>query len=161
MKVTAPTAMMATPSSEHSTTEALPTPTPLQGLAFGCFWAFNLVNSSRILELKFAGLHIPLVLGAAAAVFAVLGGGLGRIFRSTIGILMIALTVLYAANVPFSFWRAGQPEYVYGNVAKIGACVPDRGVGGNHSPPLPLGAVFHRDGRGSGDRRNRRARHGP
>ncbi len=99
--------MMATPSSEHSTTEALPTPTPLQGLAFGCFWAFNLVNSSRILELEFAGLHIPLVLGAAAAVFAVLGGGLGRIFRSTIGILMIALTVLYAANVPFSFWRAG------------------------------------------------------
>lgn len=99
--------MIATPSSVHSTTEALPTPTPLQSLAFYCFWVFNLVSCSRILDLKFYSLHIPLILGATATLGAVLGGGVGRTIRSTIGMSMTALTVLYAANVPFSSWRGG------------------------------------------------------
>jgi O-antigen ligase len=68
---------------------------------------FNVLVGSRILELKLYTLHIPLVLGGIAVMGAVLGGGIGRPFRSTIGIWMIALTVLYAASVPFSSWRSG------------------------------------------------------
>jgi O-antigen ligase len=107
MKVAAPTAMMATPSSVYSATEAIPTPTPLQNLAFYCFWVFNLVNYSRVLELSSHSFHIPLILGAIASLCAVLGGGLGRTLRSTLGICIILLTALYAANVPFSFYRSG------------------------------------------------------
>ena len=107
MKVAAPTAMIATPSSVHSTTEALPTPTPLQSLAFYCFWVFNLANSAASWTLSPTSLHIPLILGATATLGAVLGGGVGRTIRSTIGMSMTALTVLYAANVPFSSWRGG------------------------------------------------------
>jgi O-antigen ligase len=99
--------MMATPSNGHSTAGALSTPNALKSLAFYCFWVFNLANISRILEFTPSGLHIPLILGAIASLGAVLGGGVGRTLRSTIGMSMIALTALYAANVPFSFWRGG------------------------------------------------------
>jgi O-antigen ligase len=99
--------MMATPSNAHSTAEASPTSTPLRSVAFYCFWVFNLVNYSRILDIKFYSLHVPLILGAIASAGAVLGGGIGRTLRSPIGMCVIALTMLYAVNVPFSSWRTG------------------------------------------------------
>jgi O-antigen ligase len=110
--------MMATPSNGQSNTWALATPTPLQGLAFGCFWLFNVAVYSRALDLKFYSLHIPFILGTIACLGAVLGGGLGRTLRSTLGMWMIALTGLYAANVPFSYWRSGSLSVLRGEWLK-------------------------------------------
>jgi O-antigen ligase len=109
MKMAVPAAVMATPNNGSFTTSALPTPapTPLLSLAFYCFWIFNVVSLSRILELKFSTLHIPLILASVALLGSVLGGGAGRPLRSPIGMWMVALTVLYAASVPFSSWRGG------------------------------------------------------
>ena len=110
--------MTPTPGTGHSTEEALPIPSPLQSLAFCCFWVFNLLVGSRILELRFYTLHIPLVLGGIAVMGAVLGGGIGRLFRSPIGIWMIALTLLYGASVPFSSWRTGSLQVFVGDWLK-------------------------------------------
>jgi O-antigen ligase len=99
--------MIATPGNGQSDTWASPAPTALQGLAFGCFWLFNVAVYSRVLDLKFYSLHLPLILGTIATLGVVLGGGLGRTLRSKFGMLIIALTGLYAATVPYSVWRSG------------------------------------------------------
>jgi len=99
--------MMAIPRAGNSATEALPAPTPLQSLAFGSFWLFNVAYYSRVFELAFSSLHIPLILGMVALLGSVVGGGILRTLRTTIGMCMLALTALYAANVPFSSWRTG------------------------------------------------------
>lgn len=112
--------MMATPGAGQSTTWALPTRTPLQGLAFCCFWLFNVAYYSRVFDLKFSSLHIPFILGIVALLGSVLGGGILRTLRTTIGMCMLALTALYAANVPFSSWRGGSLGVFTGSWLKSG-----------------------------------------
>jgi O-antigen ligase len=83
-------------------------------LSFFCFLIFNVAYYSRILDLKFALLHIPLITGSIAIAGALLGGGIVYALRVKQGICIVALTVLFFANVPFSVWPGGSYHLLTG-----------------------------------------------
>ncbi len=108
-------------TASHAFAPSLPQetqPPPLLKFSFICFCIFNLANFSRVFELKFAFLHIPLIMGALALMGAAMEGRLAAVFGTKIGMCMTVLTVLYAINVPLSSWRGGSMAVFVGEWLK-------------------------------------------
>lgn len=80
-------------------------PTPMLKFGFICFCIFNLAVYSRFFEWKFYQLHVPLITSTLALMGAALDGRLMHMFRTRIGFCFGCLTMLYAANIPFSSYR--------------------------------------------------------
>src|SRR5215469_14690364 len=77
-------------------------PTPMLKVSFYAFCLFSLAVLSRFFEWKLVFLHVPLITSTIALLGAALDGRLIAIFRNRVGICMGLLTILYAANIPFS-----------------------------------------------------------
>lgn len=85
-------------------------PTPMLQFGFICFCIFNLAVYSRFFEWKLSVLHVPLITSSIALLAAAMEGRLLSTFRTTIGLCFAALTIQYAATIPFSSWRTASLE---------------------------------------------------
>ncbi|HEY1339223.1 MAG TPA: O-antigen ligase family protein [Bryobacteraceae bacterium] len=86
--------------------------TPIRRLGVATLCLFLLFAYGRVLDLKAAGLHIPLALSLFALFCAALSGGIPRALSSRIGILLTALTVWMILCVPFAYWRSNALDMV-------------------------------------------------
>jgi O-antigen ligase len=68
---------------------------------------FLYLSYSRIADLVFVGLHIPLITSVLALLFAIATGGIRRALSSRIGIWLTAYCAWIVIAIPFSFWRGG------------------------------------------------------
>lgn len=80
---------------------------PLHKLAFLCLVFYLFILHSRVLDLTFPFLHIPILTLYASIFAAFLGGGLLRAFTHRIGICLLLLTAWMIMAVPFSVWIGG------------------------------------------------------
>jgi O-antigen ligase len=80
---------------------------PVQALGFAALLGFIYAYNSRVLDMHFYYLHLPLVLGATSGICALISGSLFKAFRTRAGILYLGLTCWFAAGVPFAYWRGG------------------------------------------------------
>ena len=85
---------------------------PVQTLGFAALLGFIYAYNSRVLDLHFYYLHLPLVLGATSGICALIAGSLFKAFRTRVGILYLGLTCWFAAGVPFAYWRGGSADQV-------------------------------------------------
>jgi O-antigen ligase len=87
---------------------------PVQVLGFAALLGFIYAYNSRVLDMHFYYLHLPLVLGATSGICALIAGSLFKAFRTRAGILYLGLTCWFAAGVPFAYWRGGSADQVAG-----------------------------------------------
>jgi hypothetical protein len=87
---------------------------PVQALGFAALLGFIYAYNSRVLDMHFYYLHLPLVLGATSGICALMSGSLFKAFRTRAGILYLGLTCWFAAGVPFAYWRGGSAGEVQG-----------------------------------------------
>jgi hypothetical protein len=80
---------------------------PLQKLAFLSLLLFLFLLHSRVLDLTFSFLHIPVISLYTAVTAAFLGGGFFRAFTNRIGMLLLMLSSWMVLCVPFSVWPGG------------------------------------------------------
>ncbi len=80
---------------------------PLHKVAFLCLLFYAFILHSRVLDLTFPYLHIPILTLYAAIFAAFLGGGIFRAFTHRIGICLLLLTGWMILAVPFSVWIGG------------------------------------------------------
>jgi O-antigen ligase len=84
----------------------------IQALGFAALLGFVYAFISRVLDLHFSYLHLPLVLGATTGICAIISGGLFKALSTRVGILYVGLTCWFAAGVPFAYWRGGSAGQV-------------------------------------------------
>ncbi|MGE5647749.1 MAG: O-antigen ligase family protein [Acidobacteriota bacterium] len=80
---------------------------PLQKVAFLALLLFLFLLHSRVFDLAFSKLHIPILTLYIAVAAALLGGGFFRAFSNRIGILLLMMTGWMMLAVPFSVWPGG------------------------------------------------------
>ena len=68
---------------------------------------FLFLMFGRPADFYFPNLHLPLISSLTGMLIAVLLGGLVRIFRSQLGLLMTMLAVWFVITIPFSTYRGG------------------------------------------------------
>jgi O-antigen ligase len=83
---------------------------PLHKVAFLCLVSYLFILHSRVLDLTFPFLHIPILTLYASMCAAFLGGGLLRAFTHRIGVCLLLLTAWMIMAVPFSVWIGGSIE---------------------------------------------------
>ena len=86
---------------------AIPGNPAAHGIALVLLLTFLFLAYSRVLDYTVSSLHLPLVVSTMALLFAGLSGGLLRVFRSRIGILMLLYLGWMGLCVPFAFWKGG------------------------------------------------------
>jgi len=80
---------------------------PVAQLGFVALVMFLFASYSRLIDFRFADLHLPMIFSIFALTMAILSGGIKRAFTSRIGMCLCALTVWILIAIPFSFWRGG------------------------------------------------------
>ncbi len=89
-----------------------PVVSPLQRLAFLSLLLYLFLLHSRVLDLTFSYLHIPIISLYVAVLAAFLGGGVMRAFSNRIGLVLLLLTFWMTACIPFSVWPGGAAQTV-------------------------------------------------
>jgi len=84
----------------------------IQAIGFAALLGFVYAYNSRVLDLHFSYLHLPLVLGVTSGICAIVAGSLFKAFKTRVGILYLFLTCWFAAGVPFAYWRGGSAGQV-------------------------------------------------
>ena len=82
-----------------------------QAISLTLLLIFLFFAYSRILDYALSSLHIPLIVSTLTLCFALLSGGLFRIFRSLTGIYMLLYLGWMAICVPLAFWKGGSFFY--------------------------------------------------
>lgn len=77
------------------------------GISLVLLLIFLFIVYSRILDYTLSGLHLPLIVSTMTLCFALLSGGLFRIFRSLTGVYMLLYLGWMAICVPLAFWKGG------------------------------------------------------
>jgi len=80
---------------------------PLNRLAFFSMLLFLFLLHSRLMDLTFPFLHVPVLSLWVAVGACFLGGGFLRAFSTRIGILLLLLSCWMVMCVPFSVWPGG------------------------------------------------------
>jgi O-antigen ligase len=81
--------------------------TTLQRFSFAILIAFLFMIFSRILDVKFAGLHLPGISYRLVGIYLVMSGAFLVAFRESIGRCMLGFTFFFLMAIPFSIWRSG------------------------------------------------------
>ncbi len=84
-----------------------PAVSPLHKIAFLCLLFYLFILNSRVLDLTFPYLHIPILTLYASIFAAFLGGGILRAFTHRIGVCLLLLTAWMIMAIPFSVWIGG------------------------------------------------------
>jgi O-antigen ligase len=100
----------AAPLTAPPTISYIDTPLRRFGVAMLCLFLF--FAYARILDLKAAGLHIPLIVSLFALFGAALSGGIPRAISSRSGILLTVMTLWMVLCIPFAYWRSNSIELV-------------------------------------------------
>ena len=83
-----------------------------QAISLSLLLVFLFVAYSRILDYVLSALHIPLIVSTLTLCFAILSGGLFRMFRSLTGIYMVLFLGWMTICVPLAFWKGGSFSYL-------------------------------------------------
>lgn len=88
---------------------AVPQSDPFQKLAFAVLWLYVFLLLSRFSEFvdRTNVLHLVFTIGIAAAIAALVTGGVYRAISSRVGIWLCAFTAWLTFELPFSSWRGG------------------------------------------------------
>jgi O-antigen ligase len=91
-------------------TPAMPVPTPVEKLGFGCNMIFLFLITSRLIELTPPSLHLMVILAGIAGLLAILSGKLWTTMTSNVGVLFLCMTAWFALTVLLSVWRGGSAQ---------------------------------------------------
>lgn len=82
------------------------------GISLTLLLIFLFIAYSRILDYTLSNLHLPLIVSTMTLCFALLSGGLFRIFSSLTGIYMLLYLGWMTICVPLAFWMGGSVQYL-------------------------------------------------
>jgi O-antigen ligase len=84
------------------------TPNPIQSLGMGILIPYLFVLYSRIFDIKFAGLHIPMLMATLLIILSAASmQAFGVMSRTRIGQFLGWFTLWAIVGIPFSVWRTG------------------------------------------------------
>jgi O-antigen ligase len=79
----------------------------IQAIGFAAMVSFVYAFNSRVLDLHYYYLHLPMILAVTTGICAFVAGSLFKAFKTRAGLLYLGLTGWFVAGVPFAFWRGG------------------------------------------------------
>ena len=82
------------------------------GISLVLLLVFLFIAYSRVLDYTLSSFHFPLIVSTMTLCFALLSGGLFRVFRSLTGIYMVLFWGWMAICVPLAFWKGGSVQYL-------------------------------------------------
>jgi O-antigen ligase len=85
----------------------VPAADPVTGIGFLFVLVFVFLSTSRVLDFKLQGLHLPLILSLIGALFVCLGSGVITAFQTRTAKFMGFFALWLVICVPFSEWRGG------------------------------------------------------